>query len=247
MKDLFDKSLILGLCFIVGVLLIASVLGSAYRYKFNHADAIYVTGNALTDFESDIVTWRGRYTRTSTDLKTASQQLNEDKKLVENFLVQQGVSKEEIKFEAVDIHRDYEYSYDKNDHYISTFTGYTLSQRVFIESGDLDKVDNVSREISTLILQGVILTSDSPKYYFSGLEDLKLQLIAKASENAYQRASNIANESQAKLKKLIKSDMGVFQITGKNENESYAYGGTFNTSSRKKTANITVKNSYSLK
>lgn len=38
--------------------------------------------------------------------------------------------------------------------------------------------------------------------------------------------------------------MGVFQITGKNSNEDYSYGGVFNTSSKEKTASITLKVDY---
>jgi hypothetical protein len=38
--------------------------------------------------------------------------------------------------------------------------------------------------------------------------------------------------------------MGVFQITGKNANEIYSYGGAFNTSSKEKTASITLKVDY---
>jgi len=108
----------------------------------------------------------------------------------------------------------------------------------------LDKVDNASREISTLISQGLELSSNSPSYYYSKLEDLKLELISQASQNAKQRATNIAEEAGSSLGNLIKADLGIFQITGQNDNEEYSYGGAFNTTSRSKTANITVKASY---
>ena len=119
-----------------------------------------------------------------------------------------------------------------------------MSQSVSVESKDLDKVDNASREISTLISQGIELSSNSPNYYYSKLEDLKLELISQASSNAKQRASNIAEEAGSSLGDLIKADLGIFQITGQNDNEEYSYGGAFNTASRSKTANITVKTSY---
>ncbi|MGV0967515.1 hypothetical protein [Empedobacter falsenii] len=38
--------------------------------------------------------------------------------------------------------------------------------------------------------------------------------------------------------------MGIFQITGKNDNEEYSAGGSLNTTSRQKTAQITVRASY---
>ena len=38
--------------------------------------------------------------------------------------------------------------------------------------------------------------------------------------------------------------MGIFQITGQNSNETYSWGGTFNTWSKEKTASITMKLDY---
>ena len=147
-------------------------------------------------------------------------------------------------FDAVRINREFSYQTDANGNRFNTFTGYSLTQKVSVDSRDLDQVENVSREISELISQGIELSSDAPNYYFSGLEDLKLELISAASENAKSRAENIAQRAGTSLGALTKADLGVFQITGQNENEEYSYGGTFNTRSRKKTANITVKTNY---
>ena len=54
----------------------------------------------------------------------------------------------------------------------------------------------------------------------------------------------IAEFSGGKLGKLESAKMGIFQITGQNSKENYSWGGTFNTSSRNKTASITMKLTY---
>lgn len=228
----------------LGCIAVASILGGAYKYKFKVNNSINVTGNAKKDFESDIVKWTAMYSRKSMDLSQGSEQLRRDRDLVRNFLVQQGVNESEIRFDAVNINREFAYHTDENGRSYNTFSGYSLTQQVSVESKDLDKIDNASREISTLISQGLELSSNAPNYYYSKLENLKLALIGEASQNAKARAENIANESGSKLGKLIKADLGIFQITGQNDNEEYSYGGTFNTTSRHKTANITVKASY---
>jgi hypothetical protein len=38
--------------------------------------------------------------------------------------------------------------------------------------------------------------------------------------------------------------MGIFQITGQNSSEDYSWGGAFNTSSKRKTASITMRLEY---
>lgn len=244
MSTLKNTTLWVSIIAAIAVIAFASIFAAAYRYKYNVSQTISVTGNAMQDFESDIVKWSASFNRKSTNLSEASQQLEQDRVLVRAFLTGKQISEAEIVFDAVRINREFSYQTDANGNRFNTFTGYSLTQKVSIDSRDLDQVENVSREISELISQGIELSSDAPNYYFSGLEDLKLELISAASENAKSRAENIAQRAGTSLGALTKADLGVFQITGQNENEEYSYGGTFNTRSRKKTANITVKTNY---
>ena len=115
-----------------------------------------------------------------------------------------------------------------------------------VDSRDIDKIEKVSREVTELIQTGIELNSSSPDYYYSKLSELKIDLLAKASADAHQRAETIAKNSGSKLGKIKKATMGVFQITGQNSNEDYSYGGSFNTSSRNKKASITLKSDYAL-
>ena len=239
-----STGIIISLISAVAVIIFAFIINSAYTYKYKVQQSINVTGNAKKDFESDIVKWSASYSRKSQSLSEASDQLKQDRLLVEKFLLEKGINAKEIVFDAVNIVRDFNYHTDERGNSYNTFAGYSLRQTVHIESKDLDKVENVSREISALISQGVELESNAPNYYYSKLEDLKLALIAEASQNAKARAQHIAEESGSSLGKLLKADLGVFQITGQNDNEEFSYGGVFNTSSRSKTANITVKVSY---
>lgn len=228
----------------IGLIISTFIIGNAYKYKYTSTQTINVTGNAMKNFDADLVKWRATYSRNDDDLKSASAQLKEDQAMVKNFLVSQGIKTNEIVFEAVNIAKDFRYGTDANGNSFSQFNGYILSQDVTIESSDLDKIEKASREISTLISQGIELSSSNPSYYYSKLEDLKLELIAQASENAKQRGENIAIKAGSKLGQIMNADLGIFQITGKNDNEEYSYGGAFNTTSRQKTANITVKVSF---
>ncbi len=240
-----NKYLILGIFLFLSVGIGSFILGNAYKYKYKSVQTISVTGNAKKDFEADIVKWSASFSRVNNDLKTASAQIKEDRDAIEKYLIDKGVKKEEIRFEAVNVYKDFQYTYDEQTRRnYSQFNGYNLSQSVSVESTQLDKIDNVSREISSLISQGIELSSQPANYYYSKLEDLKLELIANASENARLRADNIASKANSKIGELVKADLGVFQITGQYDNEEYSYGGAFNTTSRKKTANITVKMNF---
>ncbi len=73
-----------------------------------------------------------------------------------------------------------------------------------------------------------------------------MDLLAKASADGKKRAEIIANNSGSSLGKLKKANLGVFQITGKNTDEDYSYGGTFNTTSRNKTGSITIRMEFAV-
>jgi hypothetical protein len=69
-------------------------------------------------------------------------------------------------------------------------------------------------------------------------------MIEAATTDAKERADKIAENAGSSLGELKDAEMGVFQITGQNTSEDYSWGGSFNTSSKKKTANITIRLKY---
>jgi uncharacterized protein len=221
------------------------ILGSAYKYKFKSSETISVTGLAEKDFISDQIIWMGNYSRKMMDLKIAYTTLKEDEKSIKAYLKERGVTDAEMVFSAVNINKEFSQKYDADGKTTATeFSGYNLTQNVTIDSKDINKVEKISREITELIQTGIELNSSSPSYYYTKLSELKLDLLAQASADAKQRAVLIAKNSGSDLGKIKKAMMGVFQITGKNSNEDYSYGGAFNTSSKNKTASVTAKIEY---
>ena len=108
----------------------------------------------------------------------------------------------------------------------------------------MEKVETISREVTELLNKGIQLYSSPPRYYYTKLDELKIEMISQATVNARIRAEKIAENSKSQLGELIVAKMGIFQITGQNSNESYSWGGVYNTSSKEKTASITMKLSY---
>ena len=71
-------------------------------------------------------------------------------------------------------------------------------------------------------------------------------MIAEATKDASLRASKIAKSANSRLGKLIKAQMGVFQIIAKNSTENYTWCGRHNKTSKHKTATVTAKLEYSI-
>ncbi len=245
-KNGWVSALIIGISVMVSCVAIAFGL-SHFRSESTHV--IAATGSASVDFESDIIIWRGSFSRTAWTSQEAYTAIKNDADLVKSYLTSNGITEDEIVFNSVDISRTYHDNYDDNGNYIgSEADGYELTQSVTVSSSNLDVVEKISRDISSLLDKGVELTSGSPEYYYSDLDALKLDLIDKASKNAKDRIDIIAKNTGADLGKLKNSNLGVFQITAKNSGtSSYSYDGAFDTDSRYKTASITVKLEYDLK
>jgi len=242
------KNIVTPLIFSAAIITSVIVIGNSYKYKFKSAESISVTGLSEKDFTSDLIVWSGSFERNAYELKDALASWKQDEKAIRSFLISNQIPAADIKFTPPTITRLIERHYDDKGNEISAeFKGYSLSGSVRVESKKVDEVEKMSGEITELIEQGIELNTAAPEYYYTKLNEVKIDLLAKASADAKVRAETIAKNSGAELKEICKANMGVFQITGKNSNEDYSYGGVFNTSSKIKTASITIKVDYRMK
>ncbi|MBN7809698.1 SIMPL domain-containing protein [Algoriphagus sp. H41] len=236
------KTNLSSILFSIAIVVAAFVLGNAVIHRNRPQGTVNVTGLGEQNFTSDLIVWEGNFSRESKDLKSAYADLERDRSAVTQYLQSKGIPADQLVFNAVTTLPIYQQNYTASGNYAGqTFTGYQLSQTLVIESKEVEKVEKVSREITELLNQGITFYSQPPRYYYTQLESLKLEMVAKATEDGRIRAERIAENSKAKLGDLITANMGIFQITGQNSGEDYSWGGTFNTSAKNKTASITMK------
>jgi hypothetical protein len=210
-------------------------------------DTVSVIGLGEESFDSDLIVWRASFSRSSMELKDAYTQLNADIRKVKSYLKSRGISDDEMVFEAADITKEWSQIYDDDGNVRQTiFDGYSLNQSVKVSSKKVNVVEQTSRQVSELIDAGIELNSDAPEYYYTKLAQLKLKMIEAATKDAHERAAKIAENGGGSLGKLMYADMGVFQITAENSSEEYEWGGSFNTSSRRKTASVTIRLKYEI-
>jgi hypothetical protein len=241
------KNTLTAVIFGIAIIAAAYLLGDSFINRNAKSKVLSITGLGETDFTSDLIVWEGSFQKENVNLKAAYASLAKDKIAVQQYLVSKGISAENIVFNAVNTGENTQAKYSNDGRYIGQdFIGYNLSQSIKIESKDVEKVEKISREVTELLNKGVQFYSQSPRYYYTKLADLKIELIKKATEDARTRAEMIASNSGADLGELSNANLGIFQITGQNSNEEYSWGGTFNTSDKDKTARITVKLEYEI-
>ncbi|MBI4944795.1 MAG: SIMPL domain-containing protein [Bacteroidetes bacterium] len=232
----------------LAIIIAAYLFAGAWKKTHNTSETINVTGMAKKDFSSDLIVWKGSFSRKAYVIKEAYTQIKKDADIIKAYLIGKGVNEKEIVFSSVTINKDFKMAYNKEGMETSSYPdGFTLMQAVTIESKEVDKIEKISREVTELIDSGVEFYSSHPEYYYTKLAELKIEMLANATKDGYTRASKIAENADSKIGNLRNASMGIFQITAQNSSENYSWGGTFNTASKRKSASVTVKLEFDVK
>lgn len=246
-----DKYRSILITFIAGICAIVSIhlaVQGFVEYKEVASGGITATGSATKDFVSDLIVWRGSFSAYGETTQSAYKTLKDDADIIKKYLLNNDIPDSEFIFSSVRINPQYRYEYNENGSIVAQYpNGFTLTQELTVQSNNVDKVETVSRDITELIDSGIDFISESPEYYYTKLDELKLEMIEAATQNAKNRIDLIAENSNSKTGKLLNASLGVFQITAQNSSsEEYSSSGVFNTWSKNKTASITVKLYYAI-
>ncbi len=225
-------------------LIISTVLatGAVERIKLAN-QTISVKGCAERLIDSDVIVWGASFSTQAAQMADAYKKMKQDLPLVLDYLRKEGVPESETAVSS--ICTSTLYAKDEHGHTTDTITGYRLSQSVRVRSGDLSRITRVSRSCTDLMEKGVEITSDSPEYYYTKAEELKLEMLAEAARDAKQRAEQLVKGSGSKIGPLRTASQGVFQITPAHSTEVSDYG-VSDTSSWKKKIRAVVTVSYSI-
>ncbi len=238
------SNLWLGMSLAIGMIISTIIVASTVKKIKLANQTITVKGYAEKRIRSDFIVWRGNFSARSPRLTEAYQALKNDLALVKEYLVNEGVPEDQVTFSAV-ITRTL-YARDEHGRPTEEITGYELIQEVEIQSSEVDKVAAIARESTELINKGVHFRSDPPQYFYTKLGDLKIQMLAEATQDARERAEQIAINSGCKLGTVRSAQMGVFQITRAHSTEISGYG-IHDVSSLEKDVKALVTVSFSIK
>ena len=111
--------------------------------------------------------------------------------------------------------------------------GFEARQGVTVQSTDVARVERLSREITQLLEKGVPVSSTVPRYFYTRLGELKVEMLAEAAKDARTRAESVVAQTRATLGQLRSADMGVINVNPANSTET-SWQGNNDTSSLEK-------------
>jgi hypothetical protein len=191
---------------------------------------IRVTGSAKKRIVSDLIEWTATVEARAPDRTTAYKTLHSETDRTIAFLKQQGIKEDEIQPQSTVVTEDIEVQEElkklpgdveatKVEKKI--FKGYITTQAIRVQSKDVQRVEKASREVTSLLEEGLTITSSTPSYFYTKLGELKVEMLAAAGKDARARADNILkNTGGASVSRLVDADMGIININPANSTET---------------------------
>lgn len=208
------------------ILALGLVLGGffpGYYYYQAKVDtnSVVVKGLAEMDVKADLAIWNIKFVVTGNNVIKVQQDMEKQKAIVNEFLIKNNIKEEEINIGRLETNDLMANPYrGNNDNGIR----FILTQNIMVKSKDVDNIARVLNMSGDLVAQGIIFNQDygyPVSYLFTGLNDIKPQMLAEATKNAKEAAAEFAKNSGSKVGKIRHANQGVFSILPR-EQSAYA-------------------------
>lgn len=237
--------------FLLGVMIALGSVTSTYilskaitDFQKMQTQTIKVTGSASQNIVSDKSSWCLTVRTKQPTLKAGYAKLNNDCKLIKDFLTANNIKEENIDFKSVYSYENYKRT--PNGNMTNDIENYTVYRNINVKSDETEILTKLSKDINFLIEKDIDLSSENVQYYVSNLDDIKIKMVGEASKNAKERAESMISGTNGKIGIMNNARMGVFQIVPVDSTDVSDYGINDTTSIEKKviatvSATFTVK------
>ncbi len=201
----------------VGMVLMGWCIKGGIDNFANKDRQVTVKGLAEREVPADKVTWSLSTTEMGNDLPTLYQRISQQAEKIKRFLVQNGISEQDITISAPSV----------NDLEANTWSEnrksyrYTASTSVNVYTRQVEKVNEIIYKQGELLEQGVAVESGYPSYELASFQELKPEMMAEAIKAARNTAEQFAEASDSKIGGIQSAGQGVFEIDDRDQNTPY--------------------------
>ncbi|EEH70105.1 MULTISPECIES: SIMPL domain-containing protein [Acinetobacter] len=232
----------------LGFVISAAVMGYSLKQFNSTKNSITVKGLAEKPIQADSARWEIHLqtNNTSNTVAEAYQLLDEQMKAVQKFFVDRGFKNEDLQLgnkSSQSYYEDVEFGDGRSKR---EFKGYIAMQTIVLNSQDIAKIENAAKDTYLLDEKGVSI-QQRPDYLVSNLEEIKMSLIANATQNAYLRANEFAKVGSVKVGAMRSASQGAFYILPESGSDSDSdYGGAYDKTTINKIARVVVTINYAI-
>ncbi len=229
----------------IGLFAVGFFTYAAIRAAKRGNDVITVTGSARRTVRSDYATWSGNFGDNNMSLTEGYKKVLANQEQVRAYLRSRHIADSLVTFSGVNTRDMFSRKRRDSGETAEEFIGYNLSQRVEVKGAQVDSIEAIARDITSLTAIGLLVNSEAPQYFYSKLADLRIEMLAEATKDARLRASQIAESAGGRIGGVRNARMGVFQITAPNSREVSDYG-VYNTATIDKDITAVVSASFAV-
>jgi hypothetical protein len=174
---------------------------------------VTVKGVSERDVTADIALWPLRFIATDDNLSRAQAKIKQSHEEILTFLERHGIDPGEAEVQQLEVTDVLANPYRSGP----MESRYIIAQTLMVRTDDPEKVSQASQAVGELVDAEVVLSSrggydTGPTYLFTGLNDLKPEMIAEATAEARKAAEQFAKDSGSRIGKIRKANQGVFVI-----------------------------------
>ena len=221
MKDVQFKYIGEALILAIGLFLTGGAIRSGI-IKFKEMDRT-VTAKGLCEKEvkADKVTWPLKFKELGNDPAELYDRIEKNTQTIVSFLKDNGLNEEEISIAPpamVDQQANMSYSNEEVRY------RYKANCVVTVVSKNVDLVRKIVSKQAALMRRGITIVGNEydegslVSYEFTGLNEIKPEMIAEATKNARKTAEQFATDSNSELGNIKTADQGQFSIEDRDQN-----------------------------
>lgn len=174
---------------------------------------VTVKGLSERAVQANLGFWPIRFVATGATLEDARASLERSESAVQTFLADRGFAEDEIQVQSVLVE-------DRAAGYNAGSTPdefrFVLTEDMLVTTDKVLELAEASRSVADLLRQGVVFSADAysagASFVFTGINDLKSEMLTEATQRAKETAEQFATESGAKVGAIQTANQGVFEI-----------------------------------
>ncbi len=215
------SGIISSLIIAVGLFALGLTISNGIKSFTSRDRTVDVRGLAEREVAANKVTWPIIYTLVGNDLPTLYSQVNSTNEKIKKFLTSNGVDPKEISYNAPSL---YDLQADRYNNNPLPYR-YNISSVITVVSNNVDLITSLIKRQGELLNEGIALSQNNYSnrilYEYTGLNDIKPEMIAEATENAREAAKKFADDSQSKIGKIRTARQGQFSIEDRDDYTPY--------------------------
>lgn len=213
---------ILGLLLAIGLIGLGFVAGNQARSVKMLERVVTVKGLSEREVPADVAIWPIKFQIANNDLNQLFLDIETTNSLIKDFLSENGIDSDEISGSTPQVTDLYANNYSNKS---NVNFRYTALNTITVYSSNVEQVRQAIENIVELGKQGVAVTGDQYggqiDYMFTGLNDLKPEMVEEATANARSVAMKFAEDSNSRLGKIKSARQGQFSINNRDASTPY--------------------------